>query len=267
MSEGLNVISLFDGMRCGYHALDMSNIKVNKYYSSEIDKYAQIVGDACFHDVIKLGDVRNIDTSKLDNIDLLIGGSPCQSFSFAGKRKGMVTKCDIEITSLDQYLDLKNSDFEFEGQSYLFWEFVRILEEVKPKYFLLENVMMIEKWEHLITKTLGVKPIMINSALLTAQNRKRLYWSNIGMVKQGLWGDLACGIEQPKDRGILLKDILENEVDSKYYLSDKAIEGILKHKELQKEKGYGFGAVIKNEDEKMNSLKVGGKGVDDLICV
>jgi DNA (cytosine-5)-methyltransferase 3A len=110
-----------------------------------------------------------------------------------------------------------------------------------------------------------IHPLVINSALVSAQNRKRLYFTNIGAEQDGLFGDLKCMIPQPKDRGILLKDILEPEVDEKYYLSGVAIEGILKHKAEQKEKGFGFGAVIKKEDEKMNALKCGGKGVDDLV--
>ena len=112
-------------------------------------------------------------------IDLCIGGSPCQSFSFAGKLKGMITKCNIEITTLEQYLDLKNKDFEFQGQSFLFWEYVRLLKEVKPKYFMLENVRMSEKWRNIISEIIGFEPIYINSNLVSIQNRPRLYWTNI----------------------------------------------------------------------------------------
>ena len=112
-------------------------------------------------------------------IDLCIGGSPCQSFSFAGKQKGMITKCNIEITTLEQYLDLKNKDFEFQGQSFLFWEYVRLLKEVKPKYFMLENVRMSEKWRNIISEIIGFEPIYINSNLVSIQNRPRLYWTNI----------------------------------------------------------------------------------------
>jgi site-specific DNA-cytosine methylase len=155
-------------------------------------------------------------------------GSPCQSFSFAGKRKGMSTKCETEILTLEHYLELKAEGYEFEGQSYLFWEYMRLLNEVKPKYFLLENVMMGEKWEKILSKAIGVKPIEINSALVSAQNRRRLYWTNIGMQPMGLFGDLESIIPQPKDKGILLKDILESEVDAKYYLSQQRIETMLK---------------------------------------
>ena len=103
----------------------------------------------------------------------------CQSFSFAGKQKGMITKCNIEITTLEQYLDLKNKDFEFQGQSFLFWEYVRLLKEVKPKYFMLENVRMSEKWRNIISEIIGFEPIYINSNLVSIQNRPRLYWTNI----------------------------------------------------------------------------------------
>lgn len=222
----MNVLSLFDGMSCGQQALEKANIKVSKYFASEIDKYAIKVTMANYPNTIQLGSVVNVKGSDLPKIDMLIGGSPCQSFSFAGKRKGMSTKCNQEILTLEQYLELKEQGFEFEGQSYLFWEYVRVLNEVKPKYFLLENVMMEERWEKIISKTLGVHPIEINSSLLSAQNRKRLYWTNIGLKPSGLFGDLESTIKQPKDKGILLKDILEDEVDNKYFLSDKAFNRI-----------------------------------------
>jgi DNA (cytosine-5)-methyltransferase 3A len=261
----MNVLSLFDGMSCGQQALDRLGIKVDNYFASEIDKYAIQVTMANYPNTKQLGSVVNVDGYSLPKIDLLIGGSPCQSFSFAGKRKGMSTKDEQEILTLEHYLELKFEGYEFEGQSYLFWEYMRLLNEVKPKYFLLENVMMGEKWEKVLSKAIGVKPIEINSALVSAQNRRRLYWTNIGMQSAGLFGDMESIIQQPKDKGILLKDILESDVDEKYFLSDKAINGIIEHKKIQKEKGYGFGAVIKNESEKMNSLKIGGSGVDDLI--
>lgn len=219
----MNVLSLFDGMSCGQQALERVGLKVDNYFASEIDKHAIKVTMANYPNTIQLGSVLDVDGYKLPKIDLLIGGSPCQSFSFAGKRKGMATKCETEILTLDQYLQLKNDGFEFEGQSYLFWEYMRILKEVNPKYFLLENVMMGEKWERILSKAIGVNPIEINSALVSAQNRRRLYWTNIGMVPGGLFGDLESIIQQPKDKGILLKDILESEVDTKYFLSEKMV--------------------------------------------
>jgi DNA (cytosine-5)-methyltransferase 3A len=165
-------------------------------------------------------------------LELCCGGSPCQSFSFAGKRKGMSTKDETEILTLEHYLQLKSEGFEFEGQSYLFWEYMRLLNELrvaKPDVkFLLENVEMGEKWEKVLSKAIGVNGIHINSALLTAQNRKRIYWTNIGMVQSGLFGDLESIIQQPKDKKIVLKDILENEVNEKYFLSEQRIETMLK---------------------------------------
>jgi DNA (cytosine-5)-methyltransferase 3A len=218
---GLNILSLFDGMSCGQQALERAGITVDNYFASEIDKYAIQVTMANYPDTKQLGSVVNVNGSDLPKIDLLIGGSPCQSFSFAGKRKGMATKCETEILTLDHYLELKADGYEFEGQSYLFWEFMRLLNECKPKYFLLENVEMGEKWEKVLSKAIGVNGIHINSALVSAQNRKRIYWTNIGMQPGGLFGDLISIIEKPKDKGILLKDVLENEVDDKYFLSDK----------------------------------------------
>ncbi len=212
----INVLSLFDGMSCGQLAINRSGIEINNYFASEIDKYAMQVTMANFPNTIQLGDVRNIDTSKLPKIDLLIGGSPCQSFSFAGKRKGMSTSCEEEIFTLDRYLELKEEGFEFEGQSYLFWEFMRIKAETNPDHFLLENVAMGERWELVLSKAIGFRPIKINSSLVSAQSRSRLYWTSIGQVPSGLFGFPTNAIPMPKDRGILLGDILEEEVDEKY---------------------------------------------------
>ena len=222
----MNVLSLFDGMSCGQQALERVGIKVDNYFASEIDKYAITVTMANYPNTKQLGSVVNVDGYSLPKIDLLIGGSPCQSFSFAGKRKGMSTKDEQEILTLDHYLELKSQEYEFEGQSYLFWEYMRLLNEVKPKYFLLENVMMGEKWEKILSKAIGVNPIMINSSLVSAQNRQRLYWTNIGMKPSGLFGDLESIIEQPKDLGILVKDIVEENIDQKYFLSEKMIHYI-----------------------------------------
>ena len=250
--SGINVLSLFDGMSCGQQALDRIGVSVQNYFASEIDKYAIQVTMANYPNTIQLGSVTEVDGYKLPKIDLLIGGSPCQSFSFAGKRKGMATKCETEILTLEHYLELKAESYEFEGQSYLFWEFMRLLNEVKPKYFLLENVEMGEKWEKVLSKAIGVNGIHINSALVSAQNRKRIYWTNIGMVPGGLFGYPVSIIQQPKDKGILLKDILESEVYDKYFLSDKMLKVINKH-----------GAIDQIENEKSNCIlssyfKMGG---------
>jgi len=183
-----NVLSLFDGMSCGQLALDTLGIKVNNYFASEIDPYAMQIAKKNYPNTKHIGSVLDVKGSDLPKIDLLIGGSPCQSFSNAGDGSGM------------------------EGKSKLFWEFIRVLKETKPTYFLLENVKMKKEWEKIITDTLGVEPIAINSRLLTAQNRPRLYWTNIPNVVQ------------PIDRGVVLRDILEDQVDEKFYLSDKAID-------------------------------------------
>ncbi len=192
------VISLFDGMSCCQIALNRLGVKDYQYFSSEIEKGPMKVTNHNFPNTIQVGDVRNFQVYNFTGVYLVTGGSPCQSFSFAGKRKGMVTKKEkIEILTLDQYLKLKEEGFEFEGQSYLFWEFVRVVRESKTKYFLLENVNMSKKWEAVITKELGVEPIRINSNLVSGQNRLRLYWTNIP------------GVTVPQDKNILLEDIVE----------------------------------------------------------
>ncbi len=258
-NKGINVLSLFDGMSCGQIALERINIPLNNYYASEIDKYAQIVSKANYPNTIYIGDVRFVDVSKLEKIDLLIGGSPCQSFSFAGKRVGMSTKDSIEILTLEYYLELKEQNFEFEGQSYLFWEYIRILNDIK-KYnpnvrFLLENVSMSAKWQKVLTQAIGINPIFLNSSLLSAQNRERLYWTNINSSASGFFDDFACKIEQPKDKEIIIKDILQDNVDEKYYLSKKLIAGFEKHKERHDNKGSGFGFIPKDGTKKANTFR------------
>ena len=140
------VLSLFDGMSCGQIALRDMGIPVTRYYASEIDKWAIQQTQLNFPDTVQLGDVRNVEARTLGHIDLLIGGSPCQSFSFAGKRVGMSTTAHEKVLTLARYMELKEQGFEFAGQSYLFWEYVRILAEVREAnpnvLFMLENVEM-----------------------------------------------------------------------------------------------------------------------------
>ena len=171
----MNVLSLFDGMSCGQIALNRANIQYNNYFASEIDKNAIKVTQHHYPNTVQLGDVTKIEFIA-SKIDLLIGGSPCQGFSFAGKQL--------------------NFD---DPRSKLFFEFVRLKNELQPKYFLLENVVMKKEYENVITQYLGVEPIKINSSLVSAQNRVRLYWTNIPNVKE------------PEDRNISLSDILEDD--------------------------------------------------------
>ena len=174
----MNVLSLFDGMSCGQQALERAGIKVDNYFASEIDKYAIQITEKNYPNTKHLGDVTQISkfwtTHKFPKIDLLIGGSPCQSFSYAGN--GLA--------------------FD-DPRGKLFFEYIKIKELLKPKYFLLENVKMKQEYVDIISKYLGVEPIQINSSLVSAQNRKRLYWTNIPNVTQ------------PTDKGIQLKDVLE----------------------------------------------------------
>ena len=171
-----NILSLFDGMSCGQIALNKMGVSYGNYYASEIDKHAIKLTQHHFPNTIQLGDVTQIKGEDLPKIDLLIGGSPCQGFSFSGKQ-------------------LNFND----PRSSLFFEFVRLLKETNPKYFLLENVKMKKEYEEVISEYLGVEPIVINSSLVSAQNRVRLYWTNIPNVTQ------------PEDKGIKLSDILESD--------------------------------------------------------
>lgn len=188
MDEGINVLSLFDGMSCGQIALERVGVKVNKYYASEIKPHAIRVTQYNYPNTIQLGDVKKVKGDDLPKIDLLIGGSPCQDFSNANKNK----------------LGLQGE------KSSLFFEFVRLLNECKPKYFLLENVSMDDYSYQFISETLGTYPVNINSELVSAQLRQRSYWTNIGPEYFDIFGNRYCMIPQPKDKNIKLKDILES---------------------------------------------------------
>jgi len=179
----VNVLSLFDGMSCGQIALNRLGIKINNYYASEIDKYAIEITQKNYPNTIQVGDISKLDPKDFMDIDLILAGSPCQGFSFAGKQLA----------------------FD-DPRSALFFEFIRLLKAIKPKYFLLENVKMKKEHLQIISEQVsacypeipfGIEPIFINSSLVSAQSRQRYYWTNIP------------NITQPEERGIVLRDILE----------------------------------------------------------
>jgi DNA-cytosine methyltransferase len=178
----MNVLSLFDGMSCGNIALERAGIEVENYFASEVDTYAMFIAKKQYPNIKHIGDVTKVNGIDLPKIDLLIGGSPCQGFSFSGKQL----------------------NFEDE-RSKLFFEYARLLKECEPTYFLLENVIMKKEYQNIISSYLGVEPVEINSECLTAQNRRRLYWTNIPNIKQ------------PENKGILLKDIFEYDTNEKIY--------------------------------------------------
>lgn len=180
----INVLSPFDGMSCGMIALERAGIEVNNYYASEIDKHSIKVSKANYPNIIQLGDVTSVDTSTLPKIDLLIGGSPCQSISTLGDGSGL------------------------EGTSGLFYQYLRLKQELNPKYFLLENVVGNKEAIKTISKLMQVEPILINSNLLSAQNRARYYWTNIP-------------VELPESKNIKLLDVLDENPKSSCELSLK----------------------------------------------
>lgn len=255
----MNVLSLFDGISCGQIAFKRLGIEFgneresNRYFASEINKYAIQVTQKNFPNTIEVGDIRNIHyengilyknceyksqkwhlgdkIAKVD-FDYIIGGSPCQNFSFAGKANGMTTKSNEKVVTLKRYLELKDQNYEFDGYSYLFWEYIRLLNEVKPKYFLLENVRMKKEWEYVLNNVIGFEPTKIDSALVSAQTRKRLYW--VGKKnKDNNYEKIE--IPQPLDRGLIIKDILDYENDNNEYVP----YGVEKrYKEFANKNGY-----------------------------
>ena len=189
----MKVLSLFDGISCGMVALERAGIQVERYVAYEIDPHAIKVSKKNYPNIEHYGDVTTANFTQFKDFDIVIGGSPCQGFSFAGKQL--------------------NFD---DPRSKLFFEYVRALGEIKPKWFLFENVKMTTESKNVITKYLGVEPIAINSSLLSAGRRDRLYWTNIP------------NITQPAEKGLVLNDIVRHEDDDKYHLSIKHHMAFLK---------------------------------------
>ena len=255
-NDGLTVLSLFDGMSCGAIALREAGIKVKRYFASEIDKQAIRQTRNNFPETIQLGSVTEVKASDLPPIDLLIGGSPCQGFSFAGKQ-------------------LNFND----PRSVLFFEYVRILKEIREYNpgvkFLLENVRMKGEYENVISQHLGLYPVMINSTAVSAQNRVRLYWTNIrtNMRPNLFYTEVYTDIPQPFDRGVYLRDIIDYDADRKFYLSEVEIDKLVRQRE------YGADNKILNSDcqimgmdwdcgsfENDSVTAIGYRNIDNVVC-
>jgi DNA (cytosine-5)-methyltransferase 3A len=248
LSEGIIVISLFDGMSCGQIALQDMGVKVKQYYAAEIDKHAIAQTQLNFPNTIQLGSVTDWQKWDIDwqNVGLILAGSPCQGFSFAGKQLA----------------------FD-DPRSKLFFVFIDILKHTQKHNpsvkYLLENVKMAKEHELVISRYCNVAPIEINSALVSAQNRQRLYWTNIANNAFGLFGDMVCSIPQPKDKGILLKDILESDVAEKFYLSEKMLKWLTKHSE---KRGSEFKKLDGNQKASCLTTTEAKQNLsNDYICV
>ena len=246
----MKVLSLFDGMSCGQIALRELGIVPEAYYASEIDRHAIAQTLLNFPDTVQLGDVERWREWDIDweGIDLVMGGSPCQGFSFAGKQLA----------------------FD-DPRSRLFFVFAEILDYARSRNprvrFLLENVNMKREYLRVISERVGVRPVNIKSALGSAQNRNRWYWTDIRTRREGLFGEVVADIPQPRDRGILLRDILEVAADEKYYLKASNVETLIRHDLRNKKKGNGFGSTFHSPYGKMGTLTKGGGGMYDLVCV
>ena len=234
----MNVLSLFDGISCGMVALERVGIPVETYYASEIDEYAMKISKKNYPNIIQLGDIRNITEEVLDSImpiDIIIGGSPCQDLSNYKYDRGEVSGLNGE-------------------KSGLFYEYIRILKYVKPKYFLLENVASMEnKWKDMMSEIIGIEPIMINSSLVCAAERKRLYWTNISNVSQ------------PTDKGIVLNDIVidSSEVPDKYWYTKYPVtihDGDVKVKATIHLNGHRQSKEVYGLNHKCNTLLCDGNG-------
>lgn len=205
MRNPIKVLSLFDGMSCAQIAIRRLYDGPMEYYSSEINKSSILVTQSNFPKTIQLGDIRNITDEFIDmflqDTFIITGGSPCTDVSMAGKKRGMIDLNNVDIISYEEYLDKKFKNVKFVGQSYLFWEYIDKIKRVPHKYRVLENVTLngnVKKWEKIISDAFGADPIRINSNLMTAQNRDRLYWLNIP------------GVTVPEDMNILLSDVIPN---------------------------------------------------------
>lgn len=238
MERGLNVVGLFDGISCGQVAFERAGISISNYYASEIEESAIKVTQTNYPDTKQLGDITKITNSQLDRLnspDIVIGGSPCQDLSNYKYDRGEVTGLNGE-------------------KSGLFYEYIRILKYVNPRYFLLENVASMEDtWRDLISKILGVEPIMINSALVSAQERKRYYWTNIPRITQ------------PNDKGIVIKDIIQNasDVPSKYWYDREFVYNGDDNKVQCTLQGIGLMRNMRevyNQNGKCNTLLCDGDG-------
>jgi site-specific DNA-cytosine methylase len=223
MPEGINVLSLFDGMSCGMIALERSGIKVNNYYASEIDKYAIKVSQSNYPEIVRVGDVTKISYKdgtlstefgnfQVGKVDLLIGGSPCQSISNLGNGLGL------------------------DGKSGLFYHYLRLKDEIQPTKFVLENVVGNKKAIDIISEQVNQLQILIDSNLVSGANRKRYYWTDIE------------GVEQPPNKHIMLKDILTDSDDKSKSLSDGRL------KWLMSEKGQ---ATVKKKYASIDPIKAG----------
>ena len=200
------VLSLFDGISCAQAALNRAGCEYETYYASEIEPAAIAITQGRYPNTIQLGDIRNLDPSTLPFIDLVTCGSPCGDLSIAGTRRGMVTIEQVEVTSLEQYLELKESGFQFKGQSYLFWEAIRVLRGIKFRDHIIENVATMSSfWLNLINRELGMSPLKINSSIVTVQNRNRYYWSTLpwnGVPKNVTFDSIIPGAQSAGVHGV-----------------------------------------------------------------
>jgi len=232
----MNVLSLFDGMSCGQIALNRAGIKYDNYFASEIKKHAIETTQLNYPNTIQLGDVTKIKASDLSKIDLLIGGSPCQDFSQQNSNR-------IGLAGL---------------KSNLFFEYYRLLKELQPKYFLLENVMMLPEHFATLTNYMQTYPFETNGALVSAANRRRLFWTNIGPFYNDLFGFRHCNIPQPKDLKISLQSILtDGFTDRQKSNAIKTQNGFTINKDLEKNKSFvkrryfdsGFDNIVFNSSD------------------
>ena len=241
-----NVLSLFDGIGCLYEALNRARVQFDNYYACEINLNAILIALKNHPNIIHLGNVCDLDPKNLKDIFLVTAGFPCQSFSIQGKRRGAITATGINVTSLQQYLELKDEGVEFEGEGYLFWEMIRIIKGLpKGVYFFIENVTKIDhQFMEIINNELGIPPHVINASSQTMQNRNRNYWTNLPFVKY------------PEDKGLTLDMFIPGAVSTGTHGVDSTLKS---NKHLPNPKNVKWvQKTITRTDGKVNCLTSGG---------
>ena len=272
MKKSVTILDLFAGYGGAELSFKYAGIDVKKSYISEINPSALRVLEHHYPNAIFVGDVRNLNPMQFLDIDFICAGSPCQDLSICGFKEGMITDKNKEIYSTKEYIELKNKGFKFEGQSYLFFEVSRLyhgIRNLQKKFglpqakILFENVVMDKKWEDVITKELKLKPILFDAALVSAQSRERLFWS-----------ELTQSFKLPEDQNIKLGDVIKGAVNGCGYRGRKNKDGVYYYPQTIRTDNKAnclitrLGSVVEKTGEKYGTgFYVNKKGESKLLTI